>query len=50
MTETNITPVTDNDIPTLVTMARTTFADTFNANTAPEDMAAFQIPPTRRHS
>ncbi|WP_462399220.1 GNAT family N-acetyltransferase [Lacticaseibacillus pantheris] len=41
MTETNITPVTDNDIPTLVTMARTTFADTFNANTAPEDMAAF---------
>lgn len=41
MTETQIIPVTESQIPTLVHLARTTFADTFNANTAPADMAAF---------
>ncbi|MFD1392402.1 GNAT family N-acetyltransferase [Lacticaseibacillus jixianensis] len=41
MTETQIIPVTEAQIPTLVQLARTTFADTFNANTAPADMAAF---------
>ncbi|MFD1442059.1 GNAT family N-acetyltransferase [Lacticaseibacillus hegangensis] len=41
MTETQIIPVTADQIPTLVHLARTTFADTFNANTAPADMAAF---------
>ncbi|WP_262316651.1 GNAT family N-acetyltransferase [Lacticaseibacillus parakribbianus] len=33
--------ITETDIPTLVTMARTTFADTFGANTAPADMQEF---------
>lgn len=36
-----IRQVTEADIDTLVHMARTTFADTFNANTAPADMQAF---------
>ncbi|KRM87263.1 GNAT family N-acetyltransferase [Lacticaseibacillus thailandensis] len=36
-----ITRITKADIPTLVQMARTTFANTFNANTAPDDMHAF---------
>ncbi|WP_225049142.1 GNAT family N-acetyltransferase [Lacticaseibacillus kribbianus] len=36
-----IQPVTEQDIPTLVAMSRTTFADTFAANTAPADMAEF---------
>lgn len=41
MPQIQIIPVTDAQIPTLVQMARTTFADTFNANTAPDDMAEF---------
>lgn len=41
MSETTIIPVTESQIPTLVQLARTTFADTFNANTAPADMANF---------
>lgn len=36
-----IRQVTEADIPTLVHMARITFADTFNANTAPDDMQEF---------
>lgn len=41
MTNPQIIPVTVAQIPQLVQLARTTFADTFNANTAPADMAAF---------
>lgn len=41
MSNTQIVPVTDLDIPTLVHIARVTFADTFNANTAPDDMQTF---------
>lgn len=36
-----IRQITEQDIPTLVHMARVTFADTFDANTAPADMAEF---------
>ncbi|WP_461212892.1 GNAT family N-acetyltransferase [Lacticaseibacillus sp. GG6-2] len=36
-----IKQVTDSDVATLVKLARTTFADTFDANTAPNDMATF---------
>lgn len=36
-----IDQVQDQDVATLVRLARTTFADTFNANTKPADMAAF---------
>ena len=41
MTKTQIIPITADQIPTLVHLARTTFADTFDANTAPADMAVF---------
>ncbi|WP_407893554.1 GNAT family N-acetyltransferase [Lacticaseibacillus sp. N501-2] len=41
MSTIQIVPVKDPDIPTLVHIARVTFADTFNANTAPDDMAEF---------
>ncbi|MFD1484432.1 GNAT family N-acetyltransferase [Lacticaseibacillus baoqingensis] len=41
MSQIQIVPVARDQIPTLVHLARVTFADTFNANTAPADMAAF---------
>lgn len=41
MSNIQIVKVSDQDIPTLVHIARVTFADTFNNNTAPDDMQEF---------